>query len=211
MTPIPATFSFTILLTLLVMLLASGRVFHLLTLQWTSQRPIQAMREWARDRQFRLQLPPVELPTALQGLASIDPQVELLLRRGPEMLVRLTTAARPAAQRPVWHLLIRETGAGRNPAALRPAGPPIVFADLFSLTGYPSLLPPERFVVFARESRDARQIAQSPARGLLPPDIGLLLHGPYITLDFSTRPFDSIEFDRMIAVMNQVTGAMGSA
>ena len=59
-------------------------------------------------------------------------------------------------------------------------------------------------MVFAIDSKDARLMAASPARGLLPADIGLIVHGPYITLDFSVRPFDAIEFDRMLAVMEQL-------
>ena len=34
--------------------------------------------------------------------------------------------------------------------------------------------------------------------------IGLLLHGEYLLLDFSERPFDPIEFGRMLAVADQL-------
>ena len=200
-----ATFSFGVLFTLIVILAASGRVFYILTQQWTTHRPIEALREWARDRDFDLSLPPkVELPTVVKGWASLDPRVDILLKRGPVMLVRLTTKARPALPRPVWNLLIRELTTAQNPAGLRPASATHSFLDLFSLNGFPSLLPPERFVAFAVDSKDAKAMAASTARGLMPADIGLLVHGPYVTLDFSARPFDAIEFDRMLAIMEQV-------
>jgi hypothetical protein len=200
-----STFSFGVLVTLLVILVASGRLFYLLTQQWTTRRPIEALREWADEREFRLhESAGVELPPAMRGLATLDPRIEMILTRGPVMLVRLTTLARPTSPRPVWNLLIRESAEARNPAGLRPASAGRSLVDLFSLNGFPSLLPPERFVAFAMDSKDARLMAASPARGLLPADIGLLVHGPYLTLDFSARPFDAIEFDRMLAIMEQV-------
>src|SRR5256885_1785346 len=52
--------------------------------------------------------------------------------------------------------------------------------------------------------RAALAMATSPVRGLLPPDVGMLVHGPYVTLDFSRRPFDTIEFERMLVVMEQL-------
>lgn len=201
----PSTFSFVALLTLVVILAASGWVFLVLTRQWTANRPLQALREWARDRRFIVQLAPeAALPAALDGLRPLDPQVELLLVNAGHTLVRLSTFDRAGFPRLMWNLLILETKQARGPAGLRPANAAASFLDLFSMNGYPSLLPPERFVAFAVDSMDARTLAASPARGLLPADIGLLVHGPYVTLDFSTRPFDAIEFDRMLAILKQV-------
>jgi hypothetical protein len=202
----PATFSFGVLFTLLVILLASGAAFYVLTRQWTTHRPVESLREWADERDFKLQLgPDIALPAALQQSATLNPQIELMLTCGRIVLIRLSTTARPASPRPVWNLLIQESTAAQNPAGLRPASASTSFLDLFSLNGFPSLLPPERFVAFAGDSRDAKRMAASPARGLLPADIGLLVHGPYITLDFSARPFDPIEFDRMLAIIKQLT------
>jgi len=202
---IPSTFSISILLTLFAILAISGRVFHVLTQQWTIHRPINALRDWASDRKFKLHLPPeANLPASLDGLKPLDPQLQVMLVNESITLLRLTTFAKPTSPRPVWHLLIREMRQAWNPAGLRPARAGRSFLDLFSLNGFPSLLPPERFVAFGAESKDARQIAASPARGLLPADIGLLVHGPYLTLDFSSRQFDSIEFERMLAIMEQL-------
>ncbi len=201
---IPPTFSFGILLTLLLILLASGAVFSVLTRQWTTHRPMQALREWAGNRRFKLHQPPIPLPPSLHGLQPLDPKIQTLLTRGPLMLIRITTAAKPASPRPTWNLIIRETQQAQTPAGLRPANAAHSFMDLFALTSFPSMLPPERFIVYAAESRDARQLAASPVRGLLPADIGFLIHGPFITLDFSTRPFDPIEFERMMTIMEQV-------
>jgi hypothetical protein len=206
-TQMPATFSFGILFTLLLILIASGWVFHVLTVQWTTHRPMQALQDWAADRKFKLHQPPISLPASLHGLQPLDPKIQLLLTRGPVMLIRLTTAAKPAQLRPSWNLIIRETQQSQIPAGLRPATAKTSFLDLFALTGYPSLLPPDRFTIFAAESRDARQLAASHVRGLLPADIGYLIHGPFVTLDFSTRPFDVIEFERVMTILEQITAA----
>jgi hypothetical protein len=199
----PATFSLGVLFTLLAILLASGRVFYALNRQWTTHRPIEALQEWASDRGFRLQLDKA-LPPALSGLMEVDARIELILTHGSIVLIRLSTAAKGELPRPVWNLLIHESKQSQTPAGLRPVSARESFLDLFSLTGFPSLLPPDRFVVFAIDSKDAKRLAAAPARGLLPADIGLLVHGPYVTMDFSSRPFDAIEFDRMLAIMDQV-------
>jgi hypothetical protein len=47
-------------------------------------------------------------------------------------------------------------------------------------------------------------LSKSQARALLPPDIGMLLHGQYMVLDFSSRPFDGIELGRMVALAEQL-------
>jgi hypothetical protein len=62
----------------------------------------------------------------------------------------------------------------------------------------------DRFIVFGTDSAAARALSKSHARALLPPDVGLLLHGRHVVLDFSTRPFDGIELGRMVALAEQL-------
>ncbi len=135
------------------------------------------------------------------------------LTRGPLTLLRLTTpsSGAPSSGTLVWNILIRELDHAWKPAGLRPIDKPHSFLDLFSLTAFPALLPPERFVVCGSDAKAAREMAKSPARGLLPPDIGFMIHGPYVTLDFSARPFDTIEFERMLVVMEQVVHHLPAA
>lgn len=198
-------FSPAIFFSLLFVLAASGAIFFLLTRRWTIDRPRAALADWARENGFHLRFTPAtELPASLQSLSSLSAHVEILLTRQVDVLLQLTTAPKPAAKQPRWHLLIRQTDVSRLPAGLRPMGQTHSILDLFSLTDYPALLPPERFAVLASDTRMAKAMANSPARGLLPPDVGLMVHGPFVTLDFSARPFDSIEFERMEAVMEQV-------
>ena len=203
--PTGSRFSLLTFVCMLMILAVSAWVLRVLIRSWTTNRPMQALRDWAADRRFSIALPPdLELPSALEGLKPADPRVELYFRRKSTLLLRLTTVNKPTNPRPVWHLLICESPLAWNPAGLRPVNAERSLLDLFALNAFPSLLPPERFVAMGIDSRDAKRIAASPARGLLPADIGLMVHGPYLTLDFSARPFDAIEFDRMLIIMEQV-------
>ncbi len=206
---VPSTFSWVALLSLLAALGASGACFAWQCRRWTTDRPRSALADWAGGRRFRLDVPPAaQVPAGLGVLMAADPRVEVGLVRGPVAIVRFTTAARAGTtgRRPAWHVLVRTTTApAADAAGLRPVVAAASVLDLLpSLAGYPSLLPPERFVVHATEARAARWLAGSAARGLMPHDVGLLVHGPAVVLDFSGRPFDGVEFDRMLAVAEQV-------
>jgi hypothetical protein len=198
-------FSFAIFFCLLVIILASSAIFYSLTHRWTSDRRRAAMEDWAVEQRFRMHTAPAAaLPAALQSLQSLNARVDISFTRGPLSLLQLTTISQPLSKQSQWHILMRELDRAWTPAGLRPVHPERSFLDLFSLTGFPSLLPPERFVIVASDGHAAKEMMNSPVRGLLPPDVGLMVHGPYVTIDFSERPFDTIEFERMIAVMEQI-------
>lgn len=104
-----------------------------------------------------------------------------------------------------WRLLIRQLETTWYPTGARPVAarrPSLL--DLYSLSSFPLLGNAERFVIYGTDSAAARALGRSSARALLPPDVGLLLHGRYLVLDFSDRPFDAVEFNRMLAVADQV-------
>jgi hypothetical protein len=110
----------------------------------------------------------------------------------------------------MWNILIREIETPWPPTGLRPTSADSSALDLFSLTSFPLLGASERFVIYGTASKAAASLTRSSARGLLPPDVGMLLHGRRLMLDFSDRPFDTVEFDRMIAVAEQIVGHMPS-
>ena len=62
----------------------------------------------------------------------------------------------------------------------------------------------EWFVAYGTDSAAARVVTKSMLRSLLPPDIGLLLHGRHMVVDFSARPFDAIELSRVAALADQL-------
>ena len=39
---------------------------------------------------------------------------------------------------------------------------------------------------------------------MVPPDVGVLVQGDVLVLDFSARPFDDLEFNRMSALADQL-------
>jgi hypothetical protein len=200
----PSTFSIIDLLLMLAVFSISSAVFYFLSRRWTIDRRQAALEDWADEHQFRLaRHPKTELPPALQSLSTLNTQVEVTLTHDQLILLRIATNPNPPELPKRWNLLIRQSNIARTPAGLRPIGHPSSFLDLFSLTDYPSMSS-ERFIVCAADSRAAREMAKSHTRGLIPADIGLILHGQFITLDFSNRPFDTIEFERMLVVMEQV-------
>jgi hypothetical protein len=211
-TAVPASISFAVLFTLALVLAGSSAVVWVLIRRWTTQRRLVALTDWASVRGFSLtraakNLLPV--PPPVSGLKNVDSRALWALTRGPTTLAQIETDTTPASKSPDraarWNVLARDVGASWPPTALRPAAHAASLLDAFSLSSFPSLLEPERFVVFGTDSDAAKALARSGARTLLPPDIGLLLHGKHLLLDFSTRPFDEIEFDRMLALAEQLT------
>jgi hypothetical protein len=93
---------------------------------------------------------------------------------------------------------------------LRPSGAASSALDLFSLGSFPTM-GTERFTAFGTDSAAARAVTKSMLRSLLPPDIGLLLHGRHLVLDFSARPFDAIELSRVAALSDQLASHLPPA
>ena len=207
-----AWISAIVLLLLAVILAASCLTFAVLVRRATSHRQWVTLADWAREEDFRFeQFEPHEMPAPLDLLSAHRPQVRLCLAGGPNLLLELETH-RPA-DAPYgpganddarFHLLIRRVPASWRPTGLRPAGARSSILDLFSLSSFPSLPGSERFLVFGTDSADARSLADSMLRSLLPPDVGLFLHGNAMTLDFSARPFDPLEFTRLLALADQL-------
>jgi hypothetical protein len=200
------------LLVLVAVLAASVLVFVALTKRWTSHRAWTELQDWARNNGLALaRRERSRLPPPLDQLASkLHPMPRWMLTGKKDTFVELASAmdaANPnsAADPLLWHMLLRKLDNARAaPTGLRPASQRQSALDLFSLSSFPNLSKGDRFVVYGTDSAAARAMSESSAVTLLPPDIGLLVIGEYLLLDFSTRPFDPIEFGRMLALMNQV-------
>jgi hypothetical protein len=210
MPTIDSTFSWGVFLSLLITFLVSCLMFWILVLRDTTWRPRLRLRDWADDRGFELlkegQMP---LPEALAALEEHHPVMGTALAGGESMLLRIQVDPPPQRRqeesaRQEYHLLVRRAGGDWRAAALRPAHAMRSALDYFFLEGFPSVLTPERFLASGSDRRAAAALAASAAVRLLPPDIGLLLQGPIMILDFSARGFDSIEFDRMLAISGQL-------
>jgi hypothetical protein len=146
-------------------------------------------------------------------LASFNPKI-LSLIRGDRTTIALleTAAAAPSAAAPKrWHVLLRESETAWPATGLRPTAHTASIVDLFSLSSFPSLMPTQRFVIFGTEPRAARALAKSHAPALLPADVGLLAQDQFLILDFSSRPYDEIEFDRLLDLAGQLEMRLSSA
>jgi hypothetical protein len=208
-----APFSWMVLLTLVVALAASIAVFFELARRWSSHRRWIVFQEWAQNHRFKLRpLERADLPPPIASLESTQPVAELSLSDDRTTLLQLQTDTTPGSRKPEraarWNILARKLDpqASWPPTGLRPVSSAVhsSLIDLFNLSSFPSLSDTERFVVFGTETSAARALSQSMARALVPADIGLLLHGQYLLLDFSARHFDTIEFGRMLALAEQV-------
>jgi hypothetical protein len=154
-------------------------------------------------------------PPLIEAMAEHSPSVRLYLGDAATKLVQIQTTPRPSpgaatlsSAPDIWNLLIRTVGASWPATGLRPTGAKASVLDLFSLAGFPLLGTTERFTVFGTDSVAARALSDSMIRSLLPPDVGLLLRGSELVLDFSDRPFDGIELDRMLALADQIAGKL---
>lgn len=205
--------SIVVLVVLFVILIASSATFWLLNRRWTSHRQWVTLAEWARNAGFRVERCEAgRMPAPLDALPLSQPPVlRLCLSTRQTTLAQVQTEAVrgesiPAAQAEpiIWNVATRDLETVWPPTGLRPAAATRSLLDLFSLSSFPLLGTNERFVVFGTETSAAATLSRSMARSLLPPDVGLLLHGKTLTLDFSERPFDTLELDRMIALAEQL-------
>jgi hypothetical protein len=209
--PQPPSFSPLVLLTLLVIVAVSSVTFWLLVRRATSHRQWVAFSEWASDNRFRFnRAAPDALPAPFHVLQNSSALARISLSRGATTFLQLEAAgaARPAPagsdRRVLWNLLVREIPFDWPPTGLRPANATASVLDLFSLSSFPTLGATDRFVAFGTDSAAARVASKSMLRSLLPPDVGLLLVGPQLVLDFSDRPFDALEFGRMLSLADQL-------
>ena len=199
-------FSFSVLATLVVVAVASTILFYWQVRRWTTNRYYRSLLDWARAGGFQLSNQPRDPPVPFETLSSS--RATIWLKRDKTQLVRLQTIGGSHVQTPHWNLLIREIETTWPATALRPAQAPRSVIDLFSLSSYPRMGEVERFLIYGTDSTAAQRLSQGEPRALLPPDVGLLLHGRNLVLDFSSRPFDPIEFGRMTALAEQIVSRL---
>jgi hypothetical protein len=124
-------------------------------------------------------------------------------RDGLVRIVRLQSISRNDTVR-IWHILVQTLDKYSTPIALRPVNAEASLIDLMKLQLFPKLSSSVRFAVFGLRAIETRELANGPARALIPPDIGLIRNADQLILDFTARPFDTVEFSRMLAVADQL-------
>jgi hypothetical protein len=201
------------LLTLFIILGASVWVFATLVKRETRHRRVLVLAQWARSRNLRV-TEEVDL-SPLAPLNQFKPKILSAFRGENVAIVQIQTAetALDSAVVPprLWNLLLCRLSSPWPATALRPAAHHLSAVDMFSLSSYPSLMPTQRFMIFGAEPRAARELAESSAPALLPADVGLILYAQYLILDFSGRPFDEIEFDRILDLSAQLAPKLAHA
>jgi hypothetical protein len=199
-------FEWAPLLAMLVLLGASVVTYVMLVRRWTSRRQWVSLAQWARESGYKLRpLRRDGLPGPLRDLVRDDANVRHHLCDPRTTLAQFETdPVKPGAPPPRWNVLVRHRPGAGSHAGLRPAAPALNLIDLLPLGKSVSMSLGDRFVVHAAEPTAARKLAESQAVALLPPDVGLILLENHLVLDFSSRPFDPIEFGRVIALADQL-------
>jgi hypothetical protein len=199
-TTMPDTFSFALLFTLLLICGVSMATFMVLVRRWTTQRQWTGLRDWARMRGFRIAgKQQNKLPQTVASLLRTPPTIVLLLQGENAIVAQIHTGADR------WNVLVKKTPGRRGAAALRPVHAPASLMDVLVLDPFPSLTVGHRFNLLGSSYSAARALADSASRTLVPQDLGLLVVEQWVVLDFSARPFDPIELDRMLALAQQVS------
>lgn len=200
-------FSIWVFLGLLGVLLASCAMFWAHVLRWTHNHLWVALGDWANRNGFKLRRAKrAQVPQFLRQLTSPPPRALVSLVGRRTTIVQIETPAPDGAangpQR--WNVLVREIKVDWPPTALRPALHERSLIDLFRLSSFPALLSSERYTLHGIDAPAARAVVSSVLMGLLPHDLGMLLYGKRLVLDFSTRPFDGIELSRMVSLVEQL-------
>jgi hypothetical protein len=217
------------LVAMCLVLATSLVMYWLIVRYWTSRRQWVSLAQWSRESGFRLRPARRDvLPEPLVALVRSDAQVRFHLCDERHTIVQFeteplaataaTTASQPQPQpqpqppppppRPWWNVIIRHRPGTGPIAGLRPAAQRTRLIDLLPLSKFPAMTLGDRFIVYAEDARAARELAESPLPSLLPPDMGLILFENHVVLDFSTRPFDPIEFGRLISLSDQLAGVI---
>jgi hypothetical protein len=195
----PPGFSIFIFVMLMLIFIASLLTFMVLVRRSTTQRRWVLLSDWAQRRKFSRR-ESEQFITLLRKTLNRDFEILLQLSKPDLTLMQIQTAP---AQR--WNLLLQKR---RRPqpaiAGLRPTIAAASLLDLMELENFPTQMINTRFTVLAATSSAARALSDSPSRTLVPADIGLLLAEDWLLLDFSTRPLDPIEMDRILALGEQL-------
>jgi hypothetical protein len=205
------TVSPVVWLTLAVIFAASVWMFVMLVRRESGHRRRDALREWAATRGLVLAAAPAPKDSMAQiPLPAARPQIDFLLTGAGTTIAQVHTddSQINALKSPRWNVLIRKMSHPWPATALRPTAHAVSVVDLFSLSSFPSLASNQRFMIFGTESHGASVLADSTAPALLPPDIGLVLSGENLILDFTSRPFDEKELARMIDLADQLVSRL---
>jgi hypothetical protein len=196
-------------LSVLAVLIVSCLVYWLLVRRWTTQRAWLAMSDWAEEHGliFRREAKAV-VPQVIQALADPPPRAVMSASNGEVEVAQVVMPKGPnkaTAGLPMrWNLVVRKLESAWPTTGLRPRGRGHSLLDYLPLENMQAMSPSERFTLYGEQRAAAGLLGRSSAMALLPPDVGMLLLGQNLILDFSTRPFDPLELHRMDSLASQL-------
>jgi len=204
---VPAREWAAVFLSLIAIIGASSGIFWLLVRRWTTQRQWLALQDWADDNRFKLHGEDRAVGAEiLKSFTQPEPKLLISLNDVDTGLVQME--AQPPRGRGTqlvrWNLLVRKLARSWPTTGFRPATSGRSILDYFKLEEMRAMAPTERFVLYGADARAARALGKSSVAALLPADVGLLLVGENLVLDFSTRPFDPLELQRVDALAEQI-------
>ena len=204
---VPAGELVGVFLSLVAIIGASSGIFWLLVRRWTTQRHWLALGDWADQNRFKLHGEDRAVgPDFLKGLTQPAPKALVSLNDVDTGIVQIESQPpRGKGAEPVrWNLLVRKLERAWPTTGFRPATSGRSILDYFQLEEMRAMAPTERFVLYGAEARAARALGKSSVAALLPPDVGLLLVERNLVLDFSSRPFDPLELERIDGLAEQI-------
>jgi len=196
-----------VFLSLVAIIAASSGVFWLLVRRWTTQRHWVALQDWADENRFKLHGEDRAVgPEILKSFTQPSPKALVSLNDVDTGLVQIEAQPPRGKGTSVvrWNLLVRKLERAWPTTGFRPAAGARSILDYFQLDEMRAMAPTERFVLYGADARSARALGKSSVAALLPPDVGLLLVEQNLVLDFSSRPFDPLELQRVDALAEQI-------
>lgn len=205
--------SAVVLVVLLLLLAIAGGTFYALVWRETSARRSVALEEWAQATGFYSNpLAKLRAPHPLERFGK-SVHVRRCYVSPSATVVEFTVDPPPGsvAAATTFHVLIWPVESDWPAVALRPVLATLALSDMLPLPSQAAKFGSHRFVIHTDHRSTGAHLATSRIGGLMPADIGLILIGRHMLVDFSCRPFDGIEFNRMISVAKQVVAHLPPA
>lgn len=201
------TFSWLTCTVLVLIAAATFVMTELLAMRWTKYRRYFLLRDWASQHGLRVFDKGAWVSPLPANVTQVldDRRVRWSLGDGRLSMIRLQ------ANCETYNLLVAPIQTDWPPTALRPTMWQSCLLDRLNLFNYPSQYGVQRFTLHGEHPQAARRLSDSHIRGLLPADLAILLVGRHMVIDFSSRAFDPIELDRMIALANQLLASVPPA
>jgi hypothetical protein len=196
-------------LVLIFVIASSCAVYWMLIRRWTEQRKWLALSDWAAENGFKLHGERNAVaPDVLCTLTTPPPRVLISLHDPDTAAVQVETLTSPNPEKrnesARWNLLVRKLQTPWPTTCLRPPNLPSSICDFYPSHTFAVMTQNERFTLYSVSSAAAKALNRSSARALLPSNVSVVLTAENLVIDFSTRPFDSLEIQRMDALAEQL-------